>query len=49
MSPGFVVFDQMVSVVRYTVLAVAVVFAVFCLVDWLVRTRRVNVFGSLIT
>ena len=47
MSSGLVVFDQIISVVRYTVLAVAVVFAVFCLIDWLVRTRRVNLFGSL--
>ena len=47
MTSGLIVFDQIISVVRYTVLAVAVIFAVFCLIDWLVRTRRVNLFGSL--
>ena len=47
MSSGLVVFDQILTAVRYAVLAVAVVFAVFCLIDWLVRTRRVNLFGPL--
>ena len=41
------IFTQVITVVRYTVLAVAVVFAVFCVIDWLVRTRHVNLFGSL--
>jgi YggT family protein len=41
------IFDQVMTIVRYTVLAVAVVFAIFCVIDWLVRTRRVNLFGSL--
>jgi YggT family protein len=47
MNSGLVVFDQIVTVVRYTVLAVAVVFAVFCVLDWLVRTRRINLFGPM--
>ncbi len=47
MTSWLIVFHQVITVVRYTVLAVAVVFAVFCLIDWLVRTRRVNLFGPL--
>ena len=47
MTSGLVVFDQVIRGVRFIVLAMAVVFAVFCLIDWLVRTRRVNVFGAL--
>jgi YggT family protein len=47
MTSGLVVFDQIIRGVRFIVLATAVVFAVFCLIDWLVRTRRVNVFGAL--
>ncbi len=40
-------FDQVIQVVRFVVVASAAIFAVFCLIDWLVRTRRVNLFGSL--
>ncbi|HEX2722749.1 MAG TPA: YggT family protein [Gemmatimonadaceae bacterium] len=40
-------FDQILIAVRYVVFAAAAVFAVFCLIDWLVRTRRINLFGSL--
>jgi YggT family protein len=47
MTSGLVVFDQVIRGVRFIVLVMAVVFAVFCLIDWLVRTRRVNVFGAL--
>jgi len=47
MTSGLVVFDQVIRGVRFVVLVMAVVFAVFCLIDWLVRTRRVNVFGAL--
>lgn len=47
MTSGLLLFDQIVTAIRYTVLAVAAVFAVFCLIDWLVRTRRVNLFGPL--
>lgn len=40
-------FDQIIQAVRFVVVATAAIFAVFCLIDWLVRTRRVNLFGSL--
>ena len=47
MSSGMALFDQIIQAVRFVVLVMAAVFAVFCLIDWLVRTRRVNLFGSL--
>jgi YggT family protein len=47
MISGLALFDQLIQVVRFIVLVVAAVFAVFCMVDWLVRTRRVNLFGPL--
>jgi len=40
-------FDQILGAVRFVVLVTAGIFAVFCLVDWLVRTRRLNLFGPL--
>ena len=47
MSSGLALFDQILGGIRFIVLAAAAVFAVFCIIDWLVRTRRVNLFGSL--
>ena len=47
MISGLALFDQVIQVVRFVVLVVAAVFAVFCVIDWLVRTRRVNLFGPL--
>lgn len=47
MDTSLFVFDRIIGAVRFVVLAMAGIFALFCLVDWLVRTRRVNVFGSL--
>ena len=47
MTSGLMLFDQIMTVVRFTALAVAAIFAVFCVIDWLVRTRKVNLFGSL--
>ena len=38
--------DMVLGIVRLALLAMAVVLAVFCLIDWAVRTRRVNAFGS---
>ncbi len=40
-------FDQILGAVRFVVLVTAGIFAVFCLIDWLVRTRRLNLFGPL--
>lgn len=40
-------FDQLLRAVRFILVVSAGVFAAFCILDWLVRTRRVNLFGSL--
>lgn len=34
------------EIVRVVILALAVVFALICILDWLVRTRRLNLFGA---
>lgn len=47
MTSGIAVFDQLMVAVRFALVVIAGVFAVFCIIDWLVRTRRVNVFGGL--
>ena len=47
MSSGIVVFDQLIGAVRFALVVIAAIFAVFCILDWLVRTRKVNVFGSI--
>lgn len=39
--------DMVLGIVRVALLAMAAVLAVFCLIDWAVRTRRVNAFGSM--
>jgi YggT family protein len=39
-------FDQLLQAVRFILVVSAGVFAAFCILDWLVRTRRVNLFGS---
>jgi YggT family protein len=41
------VFSATYNILRVAFLALAVVFGVLCIVDWLVRTRRVNPMGSL--
>ncbi len=47
MGSGLAVFDQILGAVRFIVLVAAGIFGVFCLIDWMVRTRRVNVFGGI--
>ena len=37
---------MLLGFVRLALLVLAGVFAVFCLIDWAVRTRRLNVFGN---
>jgi YggT family protein len=37
---------MMLGIVRLAILALALLLALFCILDWLVRTRRVNLFGS---
>ncbi len=41
------VFDATYNLLRIAFLLLAIVFGVFCIVDWLVRTRRINPMGSL--
>jgi YggT family protein len=40
-------FDQLLRGVRFILVVSAGLAAAFCILDWLVRTRRVNLFGSL--
>ena len=47
MSSGLAIFDQILGAVRFALAVIAGIFAIFCIMDWLVRTRRVNLFGSL--
>ena len=47
MSSTVILFDQMLAGVRYVLVALAGIFAVFCILDLMVRTRRVNLFGPL--
>ena len=47
MSSGLAIFDQLLGALRFALAVIAGIFAIFCVVDWLVRTRRVNLFGPL--
>ncbi|HEX6574446.1 MAG TPA: YggT family protein [Gemmatimonadaceae bacterium] len=47
MSTGLALFDQILGAIRFALVVLAGIFAAFCIIDWLVRTRRVNLFGSL--
>ena len=47
MSSGLAIFDQLLGALRFALAVIAGIFAVFCVIDWLVRTRRVNLFGPL--
>jgi YggT family protein len=47
MSTGLALFDQLLGAVRFALVVLAGIFAVFCIIDWLVRTRRLNLFGPL--
>src|SRR5918992_679597 len=38
--------DAAMQVLRTVLLAIALVLAVICIMDWAVRTRRINPFGS---
>lgn len=40
------VFDAAYAILRIAFLVLAIVFGVFCVVDWMVRTRRINPMGS---
>ena len=47
MFTGLALFDQLLGAVRFALVVLAGIFAVFCIIDWLVRTRRLNLFGPL--
>ena len=47
MSSGLAVFDQLLGALRFALAVIAGIFAIFCVIDWLVRSRRVNLFGPL--
>jgi YggT family protein len=47
MNTTVVVFDQVLGAVRIALAINAGIIAIFCVIDWLVRTRRVNLFGPL--
>ena len=47
MSAGITIFDQVIGAVRFALVVIAGIFAVFCVIDWMVRTRKVNLFGAL--
>jgi YggT family protein len=40
-------FDTALGIVRLALVAMALVLAIFCLLDWAVRTRRVNLFSGI--
>lgn len=46
MSSALYGLDSALAIVKLALLAMAVVLAIFCLLDWAVRTRRVNLFGG---
>ncbi|HUQ18842.1 MAG TPA: YggT family protein [Gemmatimonadaceae bacterium] len=46
MNPVVGALDTALGLIRIVVLLLAAVLALFCLLDWAVRTRRVNVFGG---
>ena len=47
MSSGLALFDQLLGALRFALAVIAGIFAIFCIIDWLVRTRKVNLFGPL--
>lgn len=46
MNPIIGALDTALGLIRLALLLIAAVLALFCLLDWAVRTRRVNVFGG---
>lgn len=38
--------DALLIIVRYALLALALLFGLLCVLDWAVRTRRLNLFGA---
>lgn len=46
MSPALAAFDALIAAVRAAALFVVIVFGAICIVDWAVRTCRINPFNS---
>jgi YggT family protein len=46
-SPALIAFDALISAVRAAALFVVIVFGAICIVDWAVRTRRINPFNPI--
>jgi YggT family protein len=44
-SPALIAFDALIAAVRAAALFVVIVFGAICIVDWAVRTRRINPFN----
>ena len=47
MSPAYIAFERFLSVLRPAFFALAVLAGIIALLDWAVRTRRINPFGAL--
>ncbi len=47
MSSALYGLDSALAIVKLALLAMALILAIFCLLDWAVRTRRVNLFGGI--
>jgi YggT family protein len=46
LTTGLAALGTVVALVKIVLLVLVAILALFCLIDWAVRTRRVNVFGS---
>ena len=47
MNASYTVFDSVMYVLRITLFVIVMVIAVVCVLDWLVRTRRINPFNPI--
>ncbi len=47
MSSALYGLDSALAIVKLALLAMALILAIFCLLDWAVRMRRVNLFGGI--
>ncbi len=46
LTSGLAVLDMLLGLVKIALLVLVAILALFCLMDWAVRTRRVNLFGG---
>jgi YggT family protein len=47
MTSGLAAMDMLVGLVKIALLVLVAILALFCIMDWAVRTRRVNLFGGI--